>query len=79
MKNELGLESWEFGFWTRVSYRWLCVWQGDNMVGWRELTQRGQAGSLLLQAPPRLSILLTHKSSIPPYSMAKSESDDMSL
>lgn len=77
-KNGLELETWEFGLWTRVSYRWLCVGRGDNMVGWRKLTQMGQAGSLWLQAPPRLSIPLTHNSPIPPYSMANPEPDDMS-
>lgn len=51
-KNGLELEIWEFRLWARVSYRWVCTGAGDNMEGWRELTQRGQAGSLCYKPLP---------------------------
>lgn len=53
---------------------------GEGVGEWRELTQMVQAGSLLLQAPPRLSIPLTRrKLLIPLHSEAKPEPDDEPL
>lgn len=61
--NERGkwLGMWEFGLWAMESHGRLLSWEAVGWWEWKELTQTSQAGSRLLQAPPRMPIPLTRR------------------